>query len=290
MHERQVRDILALLDEGRWLAPRRVQLLAQLSSVYEAEGVLSSESAPALHRACADASACWKGIEERESRSAQTLWEGDEDGSIFWPWVGDRYQEGGVCLIGMNINHHGDWWSITDEYAIVAEQVKYLAQGNYQIKGSKFAYRSGATAMAVQASLDRLEPTEAPHPTEVPAALERFARLQLVKCSPLGERSKPTQEMCVRCPPRFLARELEILQPGVIIAFGVDARQTLGSLGDIVWNAPVEGYWRGSLRTGRSDPVDVFAVPHPQAHGKAWPKGQAALVVDVRARPVGPTR
>lgn len=288
MTEQQVARILGLLDDGRWRSPGRVKWLTRLSGIYEGEGVLTSRRAPALYRACPSAAECWDGAEERASDSAETPWSGDNDGSIFWPWVGESYRAGGVCLVGMNIHHAGDWWSINVEYAIVAEQTPHLEQGRRRMpKGSMFAYRGGASAMAALASLDGRDPAESPDPREVTPALERIARLQAVKCSPLRNKSNPTRAMCACCPPRFLQRELAILRPRVIVGLGVDARRGVESAGVVTWEREDHGYRRGALAIGTRRPIDVLLVPHPSVRGRAWPDAQAALVHDLRRNPVG---
>src|SRR4051794_33403007 len=103
MNEAQVAETLRALDGGL-ASPNRVRLLAELSEIYEGEAVLTAERAPALHRECPSANHCWADARDRVSKRADGPWSGDEDGSIFWPWVGDQYKPGGVAVIGLNIN------------------------------------------------------------------------------------------------------------------------------------------------------------------------------------------
>ena len=139
-------------------------------------------------------------------------------------------------LVGLNLNHAGGWWSITVEYAVKAAEIPGLEQGRRATQNhSRFAYRSAATVMAVLASRDGVSPVESPDPHDAPAAFQRVALVQAVKCAPLNDRSWPTDEMRSNCPPRYLARELEILEPAVLIALGEDAKWGIEQAGAVRW-------------------------------------------------------
>lgn len=287
MNEAQVAETLRALDGGL-VSPNRVRLLAELSEIYEGEGVLSAERAPALHRECPSADACWADARDRVSTQADGPWSGDQDGSIFWPWIGDQYKPGGVAVVGLNINHAGGWWSITEEYAIKADEFPSLESGRRAMGNhSMFAYRCAATVMAVLASSDGKAPIESPDPREAPAAFERVALLQAVKCSPLGDASRPTRKMCVLCPPRYMARELAVLKPGVVVTLGRDARWATEQAGDAEWETAIASYARGTLTLGEHR-SQLFFVPHPAARrGSRWSDGQTALLGDLVGRPSG---
>jgi hypothetical protein len=288
MDEHQVAQILGLLDNGLWVTPGRIRFLAQLSEIYECQGVLTNDGAPALHKACPDANVCWALARDRISTGAKTLWPGEEDGSIFWPWIGEKYLEGGVCIVGMNINHGGDWWSVTDEYAIEREQLAQLEAGHRaNAKHSLFAYRSAATAAALLASLDGSEPIEEPEPQTAGAALQRISRLQAVKCSPLGDKSTPTKPMGLACPPRYFIKELAVLRPSVLIGFGEEAEWAIKQAGGVTLVRADDHYKRSRISLRAGGTAEVFVLPHPAAFGSLWAKGQAALVADLLKHPVG---
>ncbi|MGH2853406.1 MAG: uracil-DNA glycosylase family protein [Solirubrobacteraceae bacterium] len=191
--------------------------------------------------------------------------------------------------MSLNINNDekkdDGWWTIGVEYAIAERAIEVLEQGQRKPHGSWFAYRSMATALAALASLDGHDPVEQPTPQDAATAYERVARVQAVKCSPTHDRSRPTQAMMLNCPERFARRELEMLDPGVLVALGGDAKAALGLLGEASWSEHCDQFHRGTVVLAGSD-VEVLALPHPASHGSRWATGQQELVASVRARPL----
>jgi hypothetical protein len=289
--ERQVGEIL-LWHNGRWQTPNRARTLASLTRIYEENHVIVDEAPLALCRCCEAARDCWAG--ERLPAVAASMYERGETASIFWPWVGEEYRRGGVCLVSLNINAARPpkpdepphkHWTIGVEYTITEVAIDDLERGSYESLGSKFAYRSMATALAVLASLDGQDPVEKPRPQEAATAYERVARVQAIKCSTLHNHSRPTKAMRVNCPGRFARPELELLVPGVLVALGRDGEAAIGLLGEESWTESGEHFRRGRIAVGSSE-VDVLALPHPTSHGRLWPTGQSELVASLRASPL----
>jgi uracil-DNA glycosylase len=286
VNEKFVREALGLLDDGLWVTPFRVEVLAKITAIYRAEGVLVDEFAPALHRACPNARGCWAGAEHRMAEGGEVCGP-SQPGSIFWPWVGESYRPGGVCLVAWNINYAGDWWSIAEEYAIARAKFNELAAGRRASRnGSKFGYRSSAAAMAALASRDGETAVVDPDARAAPAALERVAMIQAVKCSPLGSRGNPTPTMNHACPSRFAVPEVAVLAPSVIVALGADARSAIEQCGPTEWDTRHEDYRRGRVQVDHEDYATLVSLPHPQAFGRAWPRGLALMVDDLNTRPL----
>jgi hypothetical protein len=287
MDRRQIRDSLNALD-GRWATPERIKVLSELSPLYRRNGVIRDGFAPSLQESCPDRFRCWAQAQDRLQPVVAAHCGHGQNASIAWPWVGDQYERpGGLCLVALNINSaEAVWWAApTEEYAIAGHVIDGLGEGRKQIwRGSSFHYRAMASALAILTSADGAEPTIAPAPQEAATAMQRVARVQAVKCSPLKDRSYPTKDMQDNCPPRFAQHELSVLQPGSLLALGVEARIAVELLGDVSWARPRSGFLRGSIRIkGRTS--EVFVVPHPNSWGSHWPRAQAALVRSLKSRP-----
>ncbi|MBM3668352.1 MAG: hypothetical protein FJW90_12965, partial [Actinobacteria bacterium] len=96
------------------------------------------------------------------------------------------------------------------------------------------------------------------------------ALLELVKCSPVGDRSAPTEEMWNVCLGEFLVGELAVLQPRVLLVLGLSKSSERVSLLREV------GGWdrfdrRKGLHTGTikvdGHATSVVCVYHPGFYG-----------------------
>jgi hypothetical protein len=288
MRDTRIERVLGDVNE-RWPQPDRVAWIAALEAIYERNEVLADGFAPALQRSCPSCGVCWDGAAHRRQPETPADVGDGENASIFWPWVGKHYRRGGVCIVSLNINHaEAGWWSIAVEYAIAGAMIESFEAGDRTPFGrSLFSWRLLCTANAVVASLDGRTPTHEPDTVERAAdVLERISRVQAVKCAPLGDRSYPTDAMRVQCPERFALRELEVLQPGVLVALGNDAFEAVQLLRDegAVWVEKTDHFQRGALELPHGD-VAVLWLYHPNSHG-LWKQGQVDLVASLRARPL----
>jgi hypothetical protein len=171
-----------------------------------------------LCQVCVNRDPCWQSAPDARRESA------DGDGSLCLPWIGPRYQPGGVAIVGVNPNiGYEDQTDLTSEYWISYDQhIRYLAAG-YRRTPSRFAYGAYRSAAALlDAAAGR--PITDRDPDQLPDAVLRTARLQAVKCVPKRRNSNPADEMWERCPPMLLASELDILRPGRILVTGADPR------------------------------------------------------------------
>lgn len=257
------------LSQFDW-SSERMAMAAQLRAVYEDQGALTGDFAPAMQHQCPSAAVCWKQAQHRLQPLSATDDGAGEYGSIYWPWIGRRYLPGGVCVVALNINDaHGGWWSVAKEYGIAHDQQLQLARGARTQLRSWFAYRSMATAAALVTHLAGEEPAAEPTPQSLSAVVDEIARVQAVKCSPRDAKSAPTQAMLRACPPRFAVRELEILKPGALalVGLGNEARSAICLLGDASLSKVSPHLERGTIAINGSS-SEVFIVPHPAAHAK----------------------
>ena len=281
-------DALRQLDDGRWDTPERRRWLEGLGHIYRESGVLDEQGfAPALQRCCPSAETCWKQARHREQPVTPADVGRGENGSILWPWIGDDYKPGGVCVVGMNVNHDaGGWWSIAVEYAIEKQVIDTFNEGGSNPFGSSpFAYRANASANAALQSMSGVRPEERPAAGDLAGVPAQVARVQSVKCSPIGDRSSPTGAMQKRCPSRFARHEIEFLRPGVVLTLGRDAENAVRTIGEVTWTEATKRFSRGHVTVG-SLSATLLCLPHPSARGGAWATGQAELVASLRAGPL----
>ena len=283
------------LSRGDWLARLpagpQLTLLTELAALYQQLGVLDADREPVpLAGCCPQRHACWAGAHGRCSQGAAPLGYG-ADGSVFLPYVGADYRRAGVCMIAWNVHHDGsEWYGLAEELVIAEGSRDLLASGARRTHGSHFAYRSLSAGVAVDGSLRGLPPQAAPAPERVASDMSRLARLQAVKCSPLGERSNPADTMSQECPAMFLPGELAVLQPAAVVVFGHDALwPTLGAL-TAAHGTPISwrrGFHEGFGRAWHEAPwgeLEIFALWHPSY--RPWPRAQERLIRSLSRSPL----
>jgi hypothetical protein len=204
--------------------------------------------------------------------------------------VGTGYKPGGLCVLTHNINHFEKWWSIGAEYAIASSASEAFEKGSKRVGRSLFFWNMVSSVGAVIASMDGKAPTFYPDGVNESAMrpLARAARVQSVKCSPASQRSEPTTAMNSNCPSLFAAREIDVLEPSVILAMGVPARECVKALSpqEISWDdLPYpKGYKRGRVKlNGRL--TEILWTYHPSAPG-VWRTSQDHLVTDLEFSPL----
>ena len=110
-------------------------MLARISALYRRRGVLDRGGrACSLDRCCDAAESCWAGRSSNEHPGRTAADKREPDGSIFWPWIGEHYGPGGLCVVALNLNldnaePESDWWDMTVEYSISAHTGEYLGRG-----------------------------------------------------------------------------------------------------------------------------------------------------------------
>ncbi|MGI8749226.1 MAG: uracil-DNA glycosylase family protein [Thermoleophilaceae bacterium] len=147
-----------------------------------------------------------------------------------------------------------------------------------------FHYSVGRYMAAVLATLDGM-PVPPEDELDAAASVEAWRRCcftEAIKCSPLGDDSRPSQAMWQNCPVRFLLAELEILQPRTLIVVGRGTGDALRRL--LIWKGPEYGpsFSRATALLG-STQVEGFFLNHP-AYGH-WRSSLESLLASLRTRP-----
>jgi uracil-DNA glycosylase len=127
----------------------------------------------------------------------------------------------------------------------------------------------------------------APNPPAVADAWDRTAFLEAVKCAPLRGVGEPTAEMWEECPPRYLAADLELLEPGVVVAIGRDVADALAQAASVAWDVDEAGFRRGRGRLECGE-VEVLACNHPSR--QHWRNTLPALAGSLSQRPLAPAQ
>ncbi len=274
-------------------------MLLALCKVYEDAGVLSGDPLPTLHQVCSQASECWKGVEsDKRAHGVGAFDAGSEKGCMFLPWVGPAYHPGGVAVLGMNLRYAGGDWELAMEHRIAVEpgcgqEAKLRSQGGraHRSYWSKGTMRDVAAVLRSARSASAIDTKD---PNELADALLASARLQAVKCSPIGGRSSPEPAMSERCPRLFLRAELAVLRPSVLLAYGGPAHAAVHQVGTVTVDekatrTSAKGtslltFRRGTLVLPGGASILVFLLTHP-AHG-GWHQAHRELVASLTTRPI----
>lgn len=286
------RELVTRIARANAAAPRdleQVRLLMELAAVYQSAGFLPDGQLPSLERVCPHSASCWRAVpEEQRPTGTDKLDPASSKGCIVLPWVGPLYRPGGVCVLGMNLRYNRGPWKFGTEHEIATNsesgQLVRLRAGK-RSHGSNWAYATMTDVAAVLRSRRGDAREDRPGREERAQALLESARLQAVKCSPSGGRSSPTGEMNRNCPPQFLKKELEVLRPSALLAYGRPTHGALFELGGLVVEEDVaaSGFRRAALRVG-VDGISVFLMTHPASAG--WHRSRRELVASLKRRPV----
>ncbi|MCX7113415.1 MAG: hypothetical protein NTX45_25585 [Proteobacteria bacterium] len=242
-------------------------------------GDKSTGNLAALHKVCPNAKKCWNPNEipvlEDDSLDERDWTE------ISHPWIGEKFQELKLLCLGINMNSHGGFSACCglvdgacDEMLKGAVRVRF-GHSFKEYPGTLLFHRMGmysaliaqATGVPVQLDERRL-PTQ----NEVVRAFEFIAYTNHIKCSPTNkELSKPNWQMWEHCGAFILKKEMEMLQPKILLILGTgdnqyqivnkllgsNSTQTISTSGKIeVKQASFDG-----------QPIKLVIVPHPSARG-----------------------
>jgi hypothetical protein len=262
-------------------------LLIRLLDLYESKsdegkGLLPGGRPKALCNVCPNADECWAGAKRaacREPRS-RAGGEDDENGAICLPWVGPKYEVGGVVVVGINPNvSPDDYTDLLTEHGISWDYVSQFRLARRARGGSRFGFGAMRSAAALLDVLDGQRPRDRQNPIELVPAVLRTARLQAVKCVPVQPRSRPYAAMWKHCPPFVLGDELDVLRPGTLLGLGDKTHGAITQVGDFEkFSGRVKNVTSGLLRRpGWDAPALVYMLPHPQ-DGSVAVEAEAALV------------
>lgn len=255
------------VDDGlaqRELEPEQVRGLQRCARTIDE----SVDADGPLWKTCRNCDECWRrvGRDRFPERMQPRL-----------PWIGPRYPQRRILLVGINSRDDGDSLAEVDAIGWILDG---LRAGRRQVGGrSSFHFRAAAAADAVARSQDGRPLDVAPEPRQVADALLGIARVQAVQCAPLGGRRGPTPEMVAKCPPFLLGAQLENLAPLVVIALGHYAHVGVQRAVPVRWSSlwrENDGHFARGVATIAQREAAILALHHPAA--SSWAGSFRSLI------------
>lgn len=183
---------------------------------------------------CSLSGECYKGNEQRKPTLVNPDWS-----QIELPWIGKNYYKNKIVILGINPNEDGglnELYSLIDSaksellFGKTKVNFNYTYEDGKKYKGTYLWHRIAAYSKIANGALriDKEEvfkfvdlvSDESMLPQNVADQYDNIAFLNHIKCSPLGERSKPTNKMWENCGNHILLEELKILRPNWLIVLG----------------------------------------------------------------------
>lgn len=254
----------------------QINLPGQTEALFAELGLIDeSGTARPAYQYCAHAGRCWAGMEDRTAPQNHPQWAYPS-----YPYIGRLYaaKMSRILVLGINTNEGGGlnynseivkdarYWLGEEKQVRVTFGYKFNDGRPY--RGSYLWHRMACYARAARKALDCNDDlfSYKDNNEDIQSEYEHFAFMNHVKCSPTGERSKPSRAMWENCGKHILERELEILNPDVVIVLGISDNlyylehnvlagsfKPLGKYGDAqIFSAPL-----GHKKIG------IVVVPHP---------------------------
>lgn len=227
-----------------------------------------------LHQKCEHRQACWANAVDRFPPEDQG-WS-----SITQPWVGHRYEELRLVVIGENFNECGGFDALVELTGkakdLIADGWRRVRFGNSFKKypGSLLWHRIGCYAAAFGEALGVDQPKWGnngyPDSKDASSAYDLISFVEHIKCSPVGDKSKPTGKMWENCGAHILKKELQLLAPEHILILGTS--NNAWAMREKVFDSG----WHETTQTGTvtrakcaidGKPVTAWVVPHPTSRG-----------------------
>jgi hypothetical protein len=249
-------------------------LLEQLCQFYVEMNLIppdySRKTNDPLRRNCSKGSECWKNIDLS-----------DNGYGMIRPWIGKHYLESRTLVLGINMNDCGGLYALENlidnednaaRKALKAGQYKHFIDHEHNYNGTIFYYRLAHLGAVVEHLVKGTNP-EALH-GEASAVADGFdwiAYTNHVKCSPKGNRSKPSGSMWQNCGKHILRQELSLLRPRYIVVFGTgDNFHYLCQ--SVLWDETSADFSQiGKIKLAAGDyngaSLKVIGMPHPAAPG-----------------------
>lgn len=229
-----------------------------------------------LHDVCLHSKNCWKGLSTAHHQE-------DERAKIYHPYIGEKYQDLKLLCLGINMNNYGGFDACDNLVKKARDEmengaIKVRFGNNYkEYSGTYLYHRMGvyskiiAEAFGISESLTHI------------SAFDFIAYTNHVKCSPKnGKRSKPCWEMWNNCGDFILKKELEILQPNILLVLGKS--DNYWWLNEKVFDKgctepPIPPLRRVRLVKTKLDGRDlkVIVMPHPSSNSGIAKKLQSDL-------------
>lgn len=233
----------------------------QLLDLYWSLGLISAGTTQPLplYDCCERRALCWDGIADRRPIDETIHWS-----HISLPWVGKRYEEFRLVVLGVNPYEAG---GLEFYPRLVQEAIEELRSGKIRVnfgypgyRGTILWHRVGLYSATIISALGNSSEILKPY-----EAYDMIAFTNHIKCSPVGERSKPTESMWNNCS-YLLKQELAILQPRLLLVVGLEnmwwVRKAVLEDFRTLQEGHGVGVYSGSIEC---QPVGVISVPHPSA-------------------------
>lgn len=240
----------------------RDDLYERLQTFYRSQGILDTP----LQNTCKHCASCWKGIEARKWDSAS------EAARIYLPYIGEKYEEARILCLGINMNEFGGLWAESNLAAMARQRIiegkRRIRFDNPNYAGTFFWHRVpvyvSIELIRLGIQSESLTQEDFPSKENIAGSFDYFAISNSVKCSPIGEKSVPTESMFSNCTTHILKDEIRILKPRVILVLGNSANR--GALknaieGEIAWEQ-FKNIFLGKVFSPEGI-VEVICMPHP---------------------------
>lgn len=232
---------------------------------------------------CLNCNICWNGIENRkwdDKELEDYFEENDTDTTkIYLPWIGDYFESQKLLIIGINMNEYGGTYA---QRKIVGDWVRSgLLEGKKRIlkndnyAGTFYWYMAPAYASVLIEKKGSMvvnwNDDGAPNPKSLSDTLDYFSITNSIKCSPKGEKSKPSSQMWENCLTHILKQEIKILKPTQILILGTTENfyYFKNKILDQPFDTSIKesGNFRKGQGTIDNNSVEFYSVIHPTAFG-----------------------
>ncbi len=259
--------------------PAHEQIADKLFALYREQGLLPGGRDASLRCCCPHSAECWQGAPPADNQ---------QDSGIAVPWIGARYFETKIVLLGLNFN---DFGGLAGHYWVCEDHIAQM-KANRRGKDNRAFSRNAMLYLrlvlgSLQGQLPRAIGLEEKN-EDLAALWEACAFLETIKCSPGTKGSYPTAAMFGNCPEFVAQRELSILQPKVIMVFGRT------HLRDKVrpWAVPEWGYGEQTPPVERDTAsidgriAELVSVNHPSGRADDVRASLSRLHASLKARPI----
>lgn len=243
----------------------------QIEEFYKSESIFNNS----LQEYCKFCKYCWKGIENRK-RNLSDLTD-LEKSKIYKPYIGDKYNDLRLLIIGINMNDHGGYEEqkniATEACRLLSEEgMKKLNFNKKDYAGSVYWHRIASYAVVYTDNANittKYWSNDLPPEESIAIAFDYFAITNSIKCAPKnlikGDRSQPTNEMFINCPTHILKKEIEILNPSKILVLGKEnySRVVKVLSGNQIYKVEINN----NISSININGINIVGIIHPTARG-----------------------
>lgn len=241
----------------------------QFKNLYTKLGLINSNGTIiTLHSDCPFSNKCWKNIQDRKPAN-DGFW------TITRPWVGKSYNKLKLLVLGINMNEYGSYNGAINLINWTKNEIgngkrKMFVSKTYS--GTFLFHRMGSYITSFVEKAGLIKPTwvnNYPLPKDIVTALDYISYTNHIKCSPIGEKSKPTYEMWENCGNFILKNEIKELQPIKILVLGNS--DNFNYLNQKVLDKSISLKWKGKIGIGigylNEKQIEITVVLHPASFG-----------------------